>query len=451
MGKLFGTDGIRGRADRYPMTSEVAERVGGAVADLFGQQGHKATILIGKDTRISGETLEQALISGICSRGGDVLLAGVLPTPGVAYITRHLDLDGGVVVSASHNPFHDNGIKIIRRDGFKLSDDIEGEIEGRILGDSDSRLDKSRRLASSGSVRPFPRAKSGYLSFLKQAVFEGEALKGLQLVLDCANGATYEVAPLAFTGLGAAVRTLCAEPDGRNINFNCGSEYPQEVAREVVRAKADAGFAFDGDGDRVIAVDEKGGILTGDQMLTICAKALKDEDRLKNNLVVSTLMSNMGLGLALRELGIDHLMTRVGDRNVVEAMVARGACLGGEDSGHMIFLEHHTTGDGILTALWLLRAMKRAKKPLSELCGLMTVYPQRLLNVEVKSKPPIGTVPAIVSVIHRVEDALGDRGRVLVRYSGTQPMCRVMVEAPSGKDSEQFCREIAAVVEQKLG
>jgi phosphoglucosamine mutase len=242
-----------------------------------------------------------------------------------------------------------------------------------------------------------------------------------------------------------------ADPDGRNINLNCGSEHPQALAREVVQAKAEAGFAFDGDGDRVIAVDEGGHVLTGDQVLMICAKALKDEGRLDNNLVVSTVMSNMGLGLALKESSIEHVMAQVGDRFVVQEMVARGACLGGENSGHMIFLEHHTTGDGILTALWLLRAMKKAGKPLSELRRLMDVYPQRLVNIEVKSKPPLVSLPEMTAAIQRVEKELGDQGRVFVRYSGTQPMCRVMVEAPTQEACEKYCCDIAAVVKEKLG
>jgi phosphoglucosamine mutase len=289
------------------------------------------------------------------------------------------------------------------------------------------------------------------VNFLKQAVFESETLAGCHLVLDCANGATYEVAPSTFSELGATVQTLFADPDGRNINLNCGSEHPQALAQAVVQAKAGAGFAFDGDGDRVVAVDEGGHVLTGDQMLMICAKALKEEDRLSNNLVVSTVMSNMGLGLALRASSIEHVMAQVGDRFVVREMVARGASLGGEDSGHMIFLEHHTTGDGILTALWLLRAMKKAGKPLSELRRLMDVYPQRLINIEVKSKPPLDSMPEITTAIRRVEEELGDQGRIFVRYSGTQPMCRVMVEAPTQAACEKYCLEVAGVVEAQLG
>jgi phosphoglucosamine mutase len=448
MGKLFGTDGIRGMANEYPVTSEVATRLGQSVARFFQREQGGTKILIGKDTRISGDMLEQALISGVCSTGAGALLAGVLPTPGVAAVTRRLGLDGGLVISASHNPYHDNGIKVIQGNGFKLSDEAELAIERSILELTGSSTSVGPETA--GRPEPFPLARADYMSFLTTSVFENEALEGIQVVLDCGNGATYEVAPAVFSELGATVQTLFADPDGKNINLNCGSEHPQALARKVVQVGAVAGFAFDGDGDRVIAVDERGEIVTGDQMLIICAKALKDENRLRNNMAVSTVMSNMGLGLGLKKLGIEHVMTRVGDRFVVQEMLARGACLGGEDSGHMVFLEHHTTGDGILTALWLLRAMKRARQPLSELKTLMQVYPQLLVNIEVRHKPAIDTVPEIVGAIGLVERTLGDKGRVFVRYSGTQSMCRVMVEAPTQEACEKYCDQIAAVVREKL-
>lgn len=448
MGRLFGTDGIRGAANQYPMTPEMAVRIGQAVADFFSQQGRSARILIGKDTRISGDMLEHALISGICSVGGDALLAGVLPTPGVAFTTRHLGLDAGIVVSASHNPFHDNGIKIFGRDGFKLPDETERRMECRIL--EDRAAGASRWPGVIGRAYACPNAVQGYVAFLKTTVPENETLRGLHIVLDCANGATYEAAPATFRELGAQVQALFTAPDGRNINQGCGSEHAEKVAEEVLKMKADAGFAFDGDGDRVIAVDEKGQILSGDRMLVICAQALKQGNRLANNVVVSTVMSNMGLELALRQLGIEHVVTQVGDRCVVQEMVARGGCLGGEDSGHMIFLREHTTGDGILTALCLSRAFQRAGRPLSELSKIMKAYPQRLVNIEVRHKPALEGVPEIIAVIQDVERKLGSRGRVFVRYSGTEPVCRIMVEAPTTEESEQYCGAIAAVIRQLL-
>jgi phosphoglucosamine mutase len=285
---------------------------------------------------------------------------------------------------------------------------------------------------------------------LKDVVSKGRAFEGLSIVLDCANGATFQVAPATFMELGATVNTLSANPDGKNINLNCGSEHPKSLSEEVIRKKADVGFAFDGDGDRVTAVDETGGVLTGGQILAICAKAMKDEGRLSNNLVVSTVMSNIGLGLALSEFGIELVTTQVGDRYVLREMLSRGASIGGEDSGHMIFLDHHNAGDGIITAMKLVSATKRTGKPLSELAKLMKVFPQRLINVEVKDKRPIETVPEIVAAVERVEKILENRGRVLVRYSGTQPMCRVMVEAPTQEETEKYCSEIAEVVRREL-
>jgi len=448
MGELFGTDGIRGMANEYPITPEMALKIGRATAHLFKQENHKTRILIGKDTRISGDMLEHALIAGICSVGADALLAGVLPTPGVAFMTRSMALDAGVMISASHNPFHDNGIKIFSGDGFKLSDDTEREIENLIL--QKNMAGPSNTLRALGRAYPVTDPCGRYVRFLKHEVPEYNILEGLHVILDCANGATLQAAPLTFSELGAKVKTLFAEADGSNINLNCGSEHLKSLADAVVKSRADAGFAFDGDGDRVIAVDEKGDRLGGDQMLAICAKVMKDEGRLTNNVVVSTVMSNLGLGRALKGLGVEHVITQVGDRHVLQGMLARGACIGGEDSGHMIFLDHQTTGDGIMTALKVIGAMRRTGQPLSELSKIMKVFPQCLINVEVKHKPAIEEVPEIVAAVEDAEKALGEEGRVLVRYSGTQPMCRVMVEGPSHEETEKHCREIAAVVRKTL-
>ncbi|MBW2021029.1 MAG: phosphoglucosamine mutase [Deltaproteobacteria bacterium] len=448
MKRLFGTDGIRGLANEYPMTSEMALKIGRATAHLFRRQGHKTRIIIGRDTRISGHMLEHALVSGICSMGADVLLAGVLPTPGVAFITRDMHLDAGIMISASHNPSPDNGIKIFKGDGFKLSDEMELEMEQLIL--ENNMPTASNGPHAFGRAYPFEDACARYVTLLKQVVSKDQTMEGLNIVLDCANGATFQVAPATFTELGATIKTLFAEPDGTNINLKCGSEHPEALCGEVVKRKADAGFAFDGDGDRVTAVDERGNIVTGDQMLAICAKVMKEQNQLTNNVVVSTVMSNTGLGLTLKELGIEHVTTQVGDRYVLQEMLARGACIGGEDSGHMIFLDHHSTGDGIITAIRIVIAMKRAGKPLSELAKAMRVFPQRLINVAVRDKPPIESVPEIVAAVEGVKRVLGDGGRVLVRYSGTQPMCRVMVEGPVPEETERYCKQIADVVREKL-
>jgi len=448
MEKLFGTDGIRGVANEYPITSEMALKIGRATAHLFKRQGHKTRIIIGKDTRISCYMLEHALVSGICSMGADAFLAGTLPTPGLGFMTRDMHLDAGIMISASHNPFQDNGIKIFRGDGFKLPDEMELELEQLILESNILPLPASKQ--APGKVHKIKDASDRYKAFLKNVFQEHSTMNGMSIILDCANGATFRVAPSTFMELGARVETLSVEPNGMNINANCGSEYPERLAEQVIRNRADVGFAFDGDGDRITTVDETGGVLSGDQIISICAKVMKDEGRLANNLVVSTVMSNIGLGLALSGLGIEHVTTKVGDRYVLREMLARGARIGGEGSGHLIFLDHHTTGDGIISALMVVSAMKRAGKPISQLAKLMKIFPQRLINVEVKDKPPIETVPEIVAAIEHVEKILGNVGRVLVRYSGTQPMCRVMVEGPTHEETEEYCSEIAQVVREKL-
>jgi phosphoglucosamine mutase len=448
MGKLFGTDGIRGVANTYPMTAEVALKVGMAIAYTCRKEGHTPRIVIGKDTRLSGYMIEDALVSGVCSMGADALVIGVMPTPGVAFLTQSMRADAGIVISASHNPYEDNGIKIFSKTGFKLPDDKEAEIEDLILSDSLNELrSPSKEL---GKAYRIDDARGRYIVFIKNSFPSELSLEGMKIVLDCSNGATYRVAPEVFFELGAEVINLANTPDGRNINNSCGSQHPEKMAEEVIRRGAQAGFAFDGDGDRMIAVDEKGNVLTGDQMIAICAKALKQQDKLKNNLVVTTVMSNLGFKIALKELGISHIEANVGDRYVLEEMIDKGAIIGGEDSGHIIFLDHHTTGDGIIAALQLARVMKEENRPLSGL-GVMQVFPQKLINITVKSKPDIETVPEIVSAIKLAEKALGDKGRVLVRYSGTQQMCRVMVEGPTKEETDKYCEMIAAVVRATIG
>jgi len=447
MSRLFGTDGIRGVANTYPITTEMAMKVGMAIAYLSRKKGHTPRIVIGKDTRLSGDMIENALAAGVCAMGADALLVGVMPTPGVAFLTVNMRADAGIVISASHNPFEDNGIKIFSRTGYKLPDEREIEIEELILSQRLTELLASPR--EIGKAYHIDDARGRYIVFLKN-IFPAElSLEGLRIVLDCSNGATYKVAPEVFFELDAEVTSLFHEPDGRNINQECGSQHPERLSEEVVKRKADIGLAFDGDGDRVIAVNDKGEVLTGDQIIAICATAMQRQGRLKNNLVVTTVMSNLGLKIALVQSGITHVEANVGDRYVLEEMLARGASLGGEDSGHMIFLEHHSTGDGIIAALELLRVMREQAQPLSEL-GRMQVFPQKLINITVKHKPEISTVPQIDAVIKEVERELGDKGRVLVRYSGTQQMCRVMVEGPTKEDTESACMKIADVIRAHL-
>ena len=449
MGRLFGTDGVRGVANEYPMTAEMALDIGRATAHLFKRKGHIPRIIVGKDTRVSGYMLENALVSGLCSMGVNALLVGVLPTPGIAFATSSMRADAGIVISASHNPFQDNGIKIFSSDGFKLPDDKELEIEELIFSNNMHRLHPSPR--ELGKAYRVDDARGRYIVFLKNTFPREYTLEGTKVVLDCAHGATYRVAPKTFFELGADVTSLFDQPNGENINANCGSQHPETLAEEVVKGKADVGFAFDGDGDRLIAVDEKGSVLTGDQIMALCAKNMKKQGKLTNNVVVSTVMSNIGLSMALKVLGIQQRITAVGDRYVLEEMRATAVSLGGEDSGHVIFLEHHTTGDGIITALQVLAAMKKEQKPLSELAQVMKVFPQMLINVEVKTKPELSTIPEIGDAVRDVEEQLGDKGRVLVRYSGTQPMCRVMVEGPTKETTDAYCKGIAGVVKKTIG
>jgi phosphoglucosamine mutase len=392
---------------------------------------------------------ENALVSGICSMGVDAIMVGVIPTPGIAFLTSSMRVDAGIVISASHNPFQDNGIKIFSDDGFKLPDEKELAIEAMIFANNMQKLHPSP--SELGKAYRMDDARGRYIVFLKHSFPREFTLEGTKVVLDCANGATYRVAPDTFFELGAEVTTLFDDPDGKNINVKCGSQHPETLSAEVLKKGADVGFAFDGDGDRLIAVDEKGAVLTGDQIIAVCANVMKKEGSLTNNLVVRTVMSNIGLSVALKNMQIDSVMTKVGDRYVLEEMQAKGGAIGGEESGHIIFLQHHTTGDGILTALQVLSAMKKEGKPLSTLAKIMQVFPQSLINVDTKSRPEISTVPEIVSAIKAVEKKLGDKGRVLVRYSGTQNMCRVMVEGPTKEETIEYCKQIADVVRAKLG
>lgn len=448
MGKYFGTDGIRGKANEYPMDVQTALAVGAALGRFFNIGKPGGHIIIAQDTRISGDMLAMAVSAGICSSGLHVSLAGVLPTPGLArMVVEDGDAMAGVVISASHNPFDDNGIKVFDGHGYKLSEAVEDQIESLI----DHFLNQGQsETVEVGRLRYSHQPVEKYQEFLVNAV-PGLSLAGMRIVLDCANGATFQTAPRVFGQMGADVTALFCEPSGININDHCGSQYPETLAETVIDRNADIGLAFDGDGDRLVAVDERGRVLSGDQIMAICASDLKLKDKLSNNLVISTVMSNLGFYRALDRVNIRTIATSVGDRFVMEKMRAEGATFGGEDSGHMIFYDVHTTGDGILAALRLLDAVKTAHRPMSQLSEIMTVYPQTLINVMVREKPPLESIPEIMDVIKKVASTLGDSGRVLVRYSGTENKCRVMVEGPSKAETDGYGKEIADVVSEILG
>jgi phosphoglucosamine mutase len=431
------------------MNAEIAFAIGQAVVYTLKKGHAHPRIVIGKDTRISGYMLESSLESGITSMGGNPYLLGVLPTPGIAFIAQSMRADAGIVISASHNPYQDNGIKIFSGSGFKLSDEQEAEIEELMLSNTLHTLVPP--VKDMGQAFRLKDVLGRYIVFLKNTFPRDLSIEGMKIVLDTANGATYRVAAETFWELGADTEVIHNTPNGININDKCGSQHTEDLRKKVVETGAAIGLAFDGDGDRLIAVDERGREITGDQILLICSRMLKVQGKLKNDLLVSTVMSNLGLRVACRKYGFRHHAAKVGDRYVLEDMLHLGGVIGGEESGHLIFLDHHTTGDGIITALQLLAAMARTGKPLSELAGMMDIYPQKLINVDVKSKPDIKTVPQVMEVIDRIERDLGEEGRVLVRYSGTQNMCRVMVEGPSDTVTEKYCREIADIVKSVLG
>ncbi len=449
MGKLFGTDGIRGEANRYPLDAMTAFSLGQAVTRVLSKSQHTTRVVIGKDTRLSGYMLESALEAGVTSMGGVPYLVGVLPTPGIAFITESMRADAGIVISASHNPYQDNGLKVFSGSGFKLSDEQEAAIEELMLGGELPGMVPAPH--DMGRAYRLDDATGRYIVFLKNTFPRSLSMEGMKIVLDTANGAAYKVAPATFSELGADVTVIHDEPNGLNINDDCGSQHTADLRAKVLETGAAVGLAFDGDADRLIAVDEKGNEITGDQILIICAKMLKEQGRLKNDLVVSTIMSNLGLRVACKRYGFEHFASKVGDRYVLEEMQRLGAVIGGEESGHMIFLEHHTTGDGILSALQLVAAMLTSGTPLSELAKLMDVFPQKLINVDVKSKPPVEEIPELVEAIKQVEAELGDQGRVLVRYSGTQNMCRVMVEGPTDEVTEKYAAQLADVVRNTIG
>ena len=447
MGRLFGTDGVRGLANSE-LTCKMAFELGQAGAYVLTKARHRPKILVGRDTRISGDMLEAALTAGICSVGAEAVVAGVLPTPAIAYLTHHYGLDAGVVISASHNAMEYNGIKFFDHRGYKLPDELEDRIE-RIISDGTGKLPVPVG-EKVGRRVPARDAEKDYAEFLKSTI-DGN-LKGLKLALDCANGASYRVAPKVLESLGAEVRIRKNAPDGININDGCGSTHPEGLQDFVTEEKADAGLAFDGDADRLIAVDENGNLVDGDQILLICALDMKDRGLLKQNTVVGTVMSNLGLESALKKAGCRLEQTRVGDRYVLEKMLEKDYCLGGEQSGHIIFRNHSTTGDGILTALQMLSVVQRSGKPLSALAAGMTKLPQVLVNARVSEakKHRYAEDAVIQEEIRKIESRFREEGRVLIRTSGTEPLVRIMIEGTDQQLMEKEAVRLAGLIEQRL-
>lgn len=437
--RLFGTDGLRGQVNIYPMTADMALRLGLAAGTRFRNGNRRHRVVIGKDTRLSGYMFESALTAGLCAAGMDVFQVGPLPTPAISFLTRNMRADLGVVISASHNPFMDNGIKFFDRSGFKLPDDVENQMTDMVL-DPDWQWDypASEKVGRAYKIADAP---GRYIVYIKSSFPADLTLDGLRVVIDCANGANYKVAPLALEELGAEVIKLGTEPNGLNINHQCGSLYPEVVAAKVRETRADIGLALDGDADRLIVVDEKGTILDGDQIMALCAQDLMAKGKLPGNMLVATVMSNMALEVFMKEHGGTLLRTAVGDRYVVEAMRQHGALLGGEQSGHLIFREYSTTGDGLLAALQILRIMRERGKPLSELAGQLQLFPQQLINVHVEWKIPFAECQPVADAVAAIETELGDRGRVLLRYSGTESVCRVMVEGEHPEQVAPACRD----------
>lgn len=448
--KLFGTDGIRGKANEPPMTPELALRLGRAVA-LVGRRGKARSprIVIGKDTRLSGYMLETALASGICAMGGHVLLSGPIPTPAVANLTQSMRADAGVVISASHNPFADNGIKIFGPDGFKLPDAEEAAIERLLDGDEVDGADYTG--AKVGRAERIEDATGRYIVYAKATFPKELTLDGMRIVVDAAHGAAYRVAPEVFSELGAEVTALGCRPNGRNINRDCGALHPEHVIREVMRRKATIGIALDGDADRVVIVDERGQIVDGDAVMALCATRMLREGRLAKKTLVATVMSNMGLERVLKSAGARLVRTAVGDRYVVEAMRAKGYSFGGEQSGHLIFSDHATTGDGVVAALQVLAILVREQKPLSELASLMERMPQVLESESFRTRKPIEEMSELSKRITLAERKLGDEGRLLVRWSGTEPKLRVMLEGPDVRTLRDLARDLLVAARRDLG
>lgn len=446
MGRLFGTDGVRGIANEE-LTADLAYKLGRAGAFVLTEGTHKPKILVGMDTRISGDMLEAALVAGILSVGAEAICVGVIPTPAVAYLTRKYNADAGVVISASHNPVEYNGIKFFNGQGYKLKDELEDKIQSIIENNLDgipspTGAELGRKIVEEAAVED-------YVEFAKSTI--DSDLKGLKVALDCANGAAYEVAVDTFRQLGAEVVVINNDPDGVNINKNCGSTHPEELMDYVIRKECDLGLAFDGDADRCLAVDNKGNLIDGDFIIAICAKHLKEQGKLKDNMAVVTVMSNLGLDIAFKKEGISTIKTKVGDRYVLEEMIKDGYVLGGEQSGHIIFLDYNTTGDGLVTGLQLASIVKKSGKTLSELASMMTKLPQVLANAKVPNnmKDIHEKDGQIVEEIKKIEEKLDGCGRVLIRPSGTEPLVRVMLEGENQEELDQMAHSLAELIEKK--
>lgn len=447
--KLFGTDGIRGRANEFPITAEVALRVGKAVARVMRTSGtNRNRVLVGKDTRISGYMLETALTSGLVSMGMDVLLVGPLPTPAVAHLIKSMGATAGIMLTASHNPYEDNGLKIFGPDGYKLSDELEAIIERHILGDEPEA--SPLPAAQIGKAKRIDDARGRYIEFAKHTA-DNISLHGMKIVLDCGNGAAYSIAPLIFRELGAEVITTGIDPDGLNINDGCGALYP-ETAGDLVRLhNADLGVSFDGDADRVIFTDANGQVVTGDRVLALCAIGLKEQGRLKKDTLVATVMSNLGLIEAMKKQGIKVETTAVGDRNVIECIRKNGYSFGGENSGHLIFADHSTTGDGIMSALQIIRLMKERNATMAQLSSVMTEYPTQLVNLPTKAKPAIGSLKKLNALMDEATGDFGDQGRHLIRYSGTENKIRVLVEHRDAEQVERWVSRFTDAIKEEIG
>jgi phosphoglucosamine mutase len=444
MSRLFGTDGVRGRAGDYPLDHETVARLGAALVRALRTAG-PLRFIVGRDTRESGEWIERELGRGVHAEGASITSAGVIPTPATAYVTRAMGFDAGLVISASHNPFEDNGIKVFSGRGEKFTETLERQVEAIVA-------DRSWQVPD-GSLPPVDRTDvvDAYIAHARQALPDGSPLGALRMAIDCANGATVTVAPRLFRELGFDVTVIGSEPNGRNINLNCGSTHPEHLARQVREGGHRVGVAFDGDGDRAIFIDHEGAIVDGDAVMLLCARHMKARGRLAGNAVVATVMSNIGLEIALRESAIDLVRCPVGDKYVMEEMLKRGISLGGEQSGHVIFLEHLFTGDGIATALNVLRVMAETGRDLKDLASELVTYPQVLVNVRVKERKDLASVPAIAETMGRIEQRLAGEGRLLVRYSGTEPLLRVMLEGKNQQEIQGWAHEIADTVKQHLG
>lgn len=447
--KLFGTDGVRGRANEAPMDSETTLMLGRAIGSIFKNGTHRHRIVIGKDTRLSGYMIETALASGICSMGVDVMLVGPLPTPGIAFIAKSMRADAGAVISASHNPYHDNGIKFFDKDGYKLPDELESKIETLVQSNSANFCKPTGEHI--GRAMRVDDATGRYVQFLK-GIFPNEfTLDGLRLVVDCANGASYRVAPLVFEELGAEVIALGTDPDGVNINDGVGALHPERMCELVRKVGANAGIALDGDADRVLMCDEKGSLMDGDAIMALAADDLKKRGLLARNTLVATVVSNLALDAAMSKRGINVVRTKVGDRYVIQEMRERGFNLGGEQSGHIIFLDQNTTGDGIVGALEILSCMCREKRPLSELAHIIDPYPQIKINVKVSKKVEIARIPEIAHTVENFRSELGRQGRLVVRFSGTENIARVLVEGMDIGRIRSMANDLAGLIQTHLG